>query len=75
MTTREMLHQIVDQLPEADLITAARILKGLELAPDPVRLVLENAPPDDEPFDPSEDEGDDDGPSIPHGEAARRLLG
>jgi hypothetical protein len=30
MTTREMLHAIVDQLPESDLVTAVRILKGLE---------------------------------------------
>jgi hypothetical protein len=70
-----MLHQIVDQLPEADLITAARILRGLELAPDPVRLALDNASVDDEPFDPSDIEGDDDEPPVPHHEAARRLLG
>ena len=57
MTTRQLLHDIVDSLPERDLITAVRVLKGLELTPDPVRLALENAPVDDEPDDDDFDGG------------------
>jgi len=51
ITTREMLHAIVDELPEADLVRAVRILKGLELPPDPRQVVLANARLDDEPDD------------------------
>jgi hypothetical protein len=57
MTTREMLHAIVDELPEADLVTAVRILNGLELSPDPRQVVLANAPLDDEPDDDDFDGG------------------
>jgi hypothetical protein len=73
MTTRELLHEMVDELREEDLITAARILKGLELAPHPADLLLANAPDDDEPFDPAVLDDDDDEPAISHDEAARRL--
>ncbi len=51
MTTREILHEIVDKLPESELITAARILTALEQPADPMRIVLANAPLDDEPDD------------------------
>jgi hypothetical protein len=75
MNTRQTLHELVDQLPDEDLITAVRVLKGLEMVPEPDSLdvLLENAPIDDEPFDPADLEGDDDEPSIPHEEAMRRL--
>jgi hypothetical protein len=80
MTTREMLHAIVDELPEADLVTAVRILKGLELAPDPLQIVLANAPLDDEPdnddFDGGLTEARNEarsGKTISHEEVLRRL--
>jgi hypothetical protein len=41
--------------------------------PDSWSVLIENAPIDDEPFDPADLEGDDDEPSIPHEEAMRRL--
>ena len=71
MTTREMLHGIVDELPEADLVTAVRILRGLELAPAPLEILLTNAPRDDEPFDPADLEGTGEGPLVPHDEVMR----
>ncbi len=80
MTTREMLHAIVDELPETDLVTAVRILKGLELAPDPLQIVLANAPLDDEPDDDDFDGGLTEarnearsGKTISHEEVLRRL--
>lgn len=73
MTTRDMLHEIVDQLAEEDLVTAVRILKGLELVPGPLEIALANAPLDDEPFDPADLEGVDEEPLIPHHEVIRRL--
>jgi len=57
MNTRQTLHDLVDHLPEEDLITAVRVLKGLELAPDPLTVLLENAPIDDEPDDDDFDGG------------------
>jgi hypothetical protein len=51
MTTREVLHTIVDRLPEAELLTAARILMALERPVDSLQILLDNAPVDDEPFD------------------------
>jgi hypothetical protein len=71
MTTRELLHGIVDELHESNLVTAVRILKGLELAPTPLEVLLANAPIDDEPFDPADLEGTDEGPLIPHAEVMR----
>jgi hypothetical protein len=71
MTTREVLHGIVDELPEANLVTAVRILRGLELAPAPLEILLTNAPLDDEPFDPADLEGTDEGPLVLHDEVMR----
>jgi hypothetical protein len=66
MTAREVLHEIVDKLPEAELLTAARILMALDRPADALQILLDNAPVDDEPFDPSDLDGLDDGPLIPH---------
>lgn len=75
MNTRQTLHELVDQLPDEDLLTAVRVLKGLEMVPEPNSwsVLLENAPIDDEPFDPADLEGDDDEPSIPHEEIVRQF--
>jgi hypothetical protein len=78
MTTREMLHEIVDELPEEDLITAVRILKGLELAPGSLEILLANAPPDDEPDDDDFDGGLTEAlretEFVSHDEVKRRFL-
>jgi hypothetical protein len=79
MSTREALHKIVDELPESELITAVRILKGLQLAPSALQVLLENAPIDDEPFDEDDLDGGlteafEDTQLIPHEEVMRRYL-
>ena len=56
MSPREVLHQLVDDLPEVDLLTASRVLEALRDTSDPVRQVLDHARLDDEP-----DEDDADG--------------
>ncbi|HEX3071653.1 MAG TPA: hypothetical protein VHX14_24030 [Thermoanaerobaculia bacterium] len=80
MTTRELLHGIVDELHESNLVTAVRVLKGLELAPTPLEVLLANAPLDDEAddddFDGGLTESREDvlaGRTIPHAEVMRRL--
>jgi hypothetical protein len=73
MNTRQTLHELVDQLPDEQLTTAVRVLKGLDAVPDSWTVLLENVPIDDEPFDPSDLEGDDDEPSIPHEEIVRQF--
>jgi len=80
MTTREMLHVIVDKLPEAELTTAARILMALDQPADPMQILLSNAPLDDEPDDDDLDggltearSGAQSGKTISHEELLRRL--
>jgi hypothetical protein len=78
MNTRQTLHDLVDHLPEEDLITAVRVLKGLELAPDPLKVLLDNAPIDDEPddddFDGGLTEALQETELISHEEVKRRYL-
>jgi hypothetical protein len=74
MTRREMLHEIVEKLPESELLTAARILTALEQPVDPLEMLLANAPPDDEPFDPADLDEVEDSPLIPHEEVVRRFV-
>jgi hypothetical protein len=76
MTTREMLHAIVDNLPETELITAARILIALDRPSDAVQIALASAPADDEPDDDDYDGGLSEarsGQTISHEELLRRL--
>ena len=73
MTKREMLHVIVDRLPETELTTAARILIALDQPADVLQILLANAPVDDEPFDPTDLEDDSAESSIPHHEVVGRL--
>jgi hypothetical protein len=73
MNTRQTLHELVDQLPDEQLTAAVRVLKGLDEVPDAWTALLVNVPIDDEPFDPSDLEGDDDEPSIPHEEIVRQF--
>ena len=78
--SRDALHRLVDELPEADLPTAERVLAGLRATADPLLLALEAAPYDDEGED-SDDELEavaearaqaDRGELIPHEEVRRR---
>jgi hypothetical protein len=52
MTTKEALHLLINELPEAALPAAERYLKALR--DDPVALTLLTAPLDDEPETPEE---------------------
>ena len=57
MTARQVLHQIVDDLPDRELEIATRILAALRATADPVLLSLLSAPLDDEPDDDDFDGG------------------
>lgn len=48
MATKQQLHELVDQLPESELITAARLLEALRDTADPFLRALAMAPLDDE---------------------------
>jgi hypothetical protein len=78
MNTRQTLHELVDELPDEDLLTAVRMLKGLELVPDALTVLLDNAPADDEPDDDDFDGGLTEALAetelVPHGEVKRRYL-
>ena len=80
MTIRELLHEIVDKLPESELPAAARMLTSLERPFDPVQIALTNAPLDDESDDDDLDGGltaarneSRSGQTISHEELLRRL--
>ena len=76
MDARKILHDIVDHLPEGDLVTAVRVLKGLELVSTPVEVALASAPLDDEPDDDDFDGGLTEArseKSVSHEEMLRRL--
>ena len=74
MNARQTLHELVDQLPDEDLVTAVRVLKGI----DSLTVRLENAPIDDEPDDDDFDGGLTEALAetelIPHEEVKRRYL-
>jgi|GEM_PF-1555395 len=74
MTLRERLQELVAQLPENEISLAIRLLEALDdETRERPRFTIENAPIDDEPFDPSEIEGSGDEPLIPHEDVARRF--
>ena len=80
MTRREMLHAIVDRLPEEELTTAARILIALDQPANDLQILLASAPLDDEPDDDDFDGGltearneAQSGQTIPHAEVMRSL--
>jgi hypothetical protein len=74
MNARQTLHELVDHLPDEDLMTAVRALKEL----DSLTVLLENAPIDDEPDDDDFDGGLTEALAetelIPHEEVKRRYL-
>ncbi len=49
MTTKATLHQIIEELPESELVAAERFPAYLRDMADPVRRALLTAPWDDEP--------------------------
>ncbi len=56
MSPREILHQLVEELPSADIPTAERVLQALSAAPPP-HVPLDMAPCDHEPDDDDFDGG------------------
>ncbi|MBI3979150.1 MAG: hypothetical protein HY331_13275 [Chloroflexi bacterium] len=57
MTTKERLHRLVEELPESELHAALRFLEYLRnVGCDPVLRALHQAPEDDEPATPEEDQ-------------------
>ncbi len=51
MTTKEQLHQLVEQLPESELATAEGLLAALlDTVEDPVYRMLLDAEEEDEPL-------------------------
>ena len=74
--TRAELHRLVDELPEASLEPAARLL---EQARDPVVAALDASPWDDEPYTQEERAAveaalEEAGTSVPLEQASRELL-
>ncbi|MGH8068856.1 MAG: hypothetical protein ACRERE_27210 [Candidatus Entotheonellia bacterium] len=49
MTTKATLHQLIEELPESELVAAERFLAYLRDMADPVRRALLTAPWDDDP--------------------------
>jgi len=83
MEERQVLHSLVDELPDDDLVAARRFLEYLRFrSQDPLRVLLDGAPIDDEPTT-EEDlaairEGRADqtqGEVVSHEEVERLLLG
>ena len=56
MSARDILHKLVDELPEEDISTARRVLQALSTAAAP-HVSLDEAPFDDEPDDDDFDGG------------------
>jgi hypothetical protein len=56
-------------------MNARKILHDIVDPADPLRILLANAPADDEPFDPTDLEGTDDEPLIPHAEVVQTCAG
>jgi hypothetical protein len=81
MVDRQALHTLVDELPEPEVLAAKRFLEYLrQQPPDPLRVVLDAAPLDDEPV--TDDdlaairegfEGKARGETVPHEEVTRLL--
>lgn len=80
MTAREALHALVEELPEAQLTPATRLLKNLRAPQHPFARALDEAPWDDEPLTDADllalEEAEDDekaGRIFSHEEVLRRL--
>jgi hypothetical protein len=49
-TTRERIHQLIDELPDNELATIELLITERRAADDPFLHALANAPEDDEPL-------------------------
>ena len=81
MTTKESLRRLVNELPESELDAARRYLEYLRDTADPLMRKLLEAPEDDEPTTPEEDEAVEEawreylrGEFVSAEEAKRELL-
>jgi hypothetical protein len=77
MNTRQTLHELVDQLPDEQLTSAVRVLKGLDAVPADWTALLANVPIDDEPdddFDGGLTEALQETDLVSHEEVKRRYL-
>ena len=81
MTTKESLRRLVNELPESELDAARRYLEYLRDTADPLMRKLLEAPKDDEPTTPEEDEAVEEawreylrGEFVSAEEAKRELL-
>ena len=79
MQTRDRLHRLIDELPEAELSVVERFLAERGAAPS---LTLAEAPEDDEPLTPEDEAAIEEayadiaaGRVLSHEEARQRLLG
>ena len=60
MITKDLVHRVVDELPESELLAALRFLEYLrDVGGDPMVRALMEAPEDDEPITPDEGQGAD----------------
>ena len=83
MEERQVLHVLVDELPDDELVAAMRFLEHLRFrSKDPLRALLNEAPLDDEPVTDEDlaaiQEGLADkarGEVVSHEEAERLLIG
>ena len=82
MSTRRILHQLVDELPEENLYVAERALQALLASAPAPHVPLDEAPldtgPDDDDFDGGLAEARADADArrvVPHEEARLRVLG
>lgn len=81
MTSKKELYRLIDELPDSELHAAKRFLEYLRNMGDPMMQALMEAPYDDEPTTPEEDEGAEEGwqeylrgEAISAEEAKRELL-
>ncbi len=83
MSVKERLRELIEDLPESDLLVVERLLHGLKLtqgeAVDPLCAFLESCPEDDEPYTEDEQRADAAaweryrrGQHVPHEDVLRR---
>lgn len=86
MQTRERIHRLIDELPEADVSAALRLVEQVKADPmayrDPVLGTSTTGPEDDEPLSPDDEAALKEayanvasGRVFPHQVARRRLIG
>ena len=81
MQTRDRIHRLLDDLPEAELSAVEQFLAQRRAAADPLLRALADAPTDDEPITPEEETAVAEayadiaaGRVVSHEEVRQRLL-